>query len=206
MKDVNIDVAIASHSREVSKVGATLGAPYCRPEASTCLPEYEKKIKAAHENDDLDLVLNRNVRKFRVITVTVRNVCTEIGLDGSPMIVVNKGIEGEELHLPINDDLSKAGVVTEDAVRKALKGEDPNIHFVNPQKLTIHINQLNRNELARLQQVQSDIELAIKRLNSAIAENVKKAEEYERIYATINNPTKIEGVGSGANVEIHVHD
>lgn len=204
MSEININSTIAQHRPEFSAIGSTLGAQYSRPEAKTCLPDYEKKIQTARENGNVDLVINRAPRKFRIITHDVRSAEISTDIDGTVVVFINKGIEGSELRIPVNDDMTKAGVVTDEAVAKALKGEDPNVHFIDVEKLCKHINILNQNELSRLDALIKDATDAKKRIESAIAENVKKAEQYKAERG--NNPMMGMLQNGGSTVEINVKD
>lgn len=202
MNEININSTIAQHRPEFSAIGSTLGAQYSRPEAKTCLPDYEKKIQTARENGNVDLVMNRVPRKFRIITHDVRSAEISQDLDGTVVVIINKGIEGSELRIPVNDEMTKAGIVTDEAIAKALKGEDTNVHFIDVEKLCKHINILNQNELSHLDVIIKDATDAKKRIESAIAENVKKAEQYKAERG--NNPALGMLQNGNTTVEINV--
>lgn len=204
MSEININSTIAQHRPEFSAIGSTLGAQYSRPEAKTCLPDYDKKIQTARENGNVDLVINRAPRKFRIITHDVRSAEIATDIDGTVVVFINKGIEGSELRIPVNDDMTKAGIVTDEAIAKALKGEDPNVHFIDVEKLCKHINVLNQNELSRLDTLIKDATDAKKRIESAIAENIKKAEQYKAERG--NNPMMGMLQNGGSTIEINVKD
>ena len=152
----------------------------------------------------MDIVLSRAPRKFRAITTDVVSTKITTDLDGTVIVLVNEGTESE-IRIPVNADMTKAGVVTDEAVAKALKGEDSNIHFSDLEKLTKILNNLNQNEKARLVKVREDIDLALKRIDSAIAENIKKVETYKRELA-VNNNTSVLETGGGSSVEINLHE
>lgn len=201
-KEVTINMAIGPNRPFISKVGSTLGCQFSKPEAVSCLPDYEKKIQAAKDNNNIEIVLNRPARKFRAITVDVISTKVTTDLDGTAIILVNEGLDSE-LRIPISPDMTKAGIVTDDAVAKALKGEDTNIHFSDLEKLVKILNVLNQNEKNRLTRVREDIDLAIKRIDSAIAENVKKVEVYKRELHLDANTSVLESHDGTVQINLH---
>lgn len=205
MKDVtiNINTQVAAHRPEISTVGSTLGCQYSKPEASVALKDYEKKIQEAKENGGLGISLSRIPRKLRAITVDVLSTKVTTDIEGNVIILVNEGLEGE-IRIPVNDQMTQAGIVTDDAILKALKGEDTNIHFSDIEKLVKTLNIMNQNEKARLEAVKADIELAIQRIDSAIAENAGKVDRYKRERGNNPNQTVIENGNS--HVQINLHD
>jgi len=203
-KEVSISVAIGSSRPAISAIGSALGCTYSKPEASSCLPDYDKKIAEAKAIGSVDIVLSRPARKFRAITTDVISTKVTTDLDGTVVILVNEGLDSE-IRIPVSSDMSKAGVVTDDAVAKALKGEDTNIHFADLEKLVKILNTLNQNEKTRLIKVREDIELALKRIDSAVAENIKKVETYKRELSIDNAKTVLE-TGKNSSVEINLHD
>ena len=203
-KEVTLSVAIAPNRTAISTVGSSLGCSFSKPEASSCLPDYDKKIQEAKNIGSVDIVLCRAPRKFRAITTDVVSTKVTTDLDGTVIVLVNEGLESE-IRIPVNSDMTKAGVVTDEAVAKALKGEDSNIHFSDLEKLTKILNNLNQNEKARLVKVREDIDLALKRIDSAIAENIKKVETYKRELSTSNNSSVLE-TSANSSVEIKLHE
>lgn len=202
-KEVSLNVSIGTNRPYISKVGSSLGCSYSKPEASSCLPDYDKKITLAKENG-IDITLSRAARKFRIKTVDVLSTKITQDLDGTVIVLVNEGMGDDELRIPVNSDMTKAGIVTDDAVAKALKGEDSNIHFSDIEKLAKILNTLNQNEKTRLIKIKEDVELAIKRIESAIAENLKKVETYKHELNVDGSKTVLET--SDGTVQINVHD
>lgn len=200
MNEINLNLAIANNRRPLSLVGSTLGAQYAKPEAVSCLPDYDKKIAEAKTSGDLQLVLNRPPRKLRIRTEDIVSAEITADLDGTIVVIINKDKESE-LRIPVSADMTKAGIVTDDAVRKALKGEK-NLFFNDVKKLTSLLNNLNQNELNRIDSVIADLQLAKKRIESAIAESSKKAEQYEQESGKSSRTSVLEN-GNGS-VEINV--
>ena len=203
-KEVTLGVAISSNRPVISTIGSSLGCSYSKPEASSCLPDYDKKIQDAKQLGSVDIVLSRPARKFRAITTDVVSTKITTDLDGTVVVLVNEGLESE-IRIPVNSDMTKAGEITDEAVAKALKGEDINIHFTNLEKLVKILNTLNQNEKSRLIKVREDIDLALKRIDSAIAENIKKVETYKR-ELNVDGMTTVVEDGKGGTVQINLHD
>lgn len=205
-QEVNINLEIASqvakHRPEIGTVGSCLGAQFSKPQASACLPEYEKTIQEAKDGGNVALTLNRSPRKFRAITVDVISTKVTADIDNTVVILVNEGLDSE-IRIPVNSDMTKAGLVTDDAIAKALKGEDTNIHFSDLDKLVKCLNILNQNEIARLTAVAADIEKAKQRIQSAIAENLNKAEKYKRERGASSDTSVLEGSESPVTIKLH---
>lgn len=200
--NVNLNIAIANNRRPLSIVGSTLGAQYATPEAVICLPDYDKKIAEAKTSGDLTLCLNRPPRKLRSRTEDILSAEVTTDLDGTVIVIINKDRESE-LRIPVSADMTKAGIVTDDAVRKALKGEK-NIFFNDVKKLASLLNNLNQNEISRINAVIEDLQLAKKRIESAIAENTKKAEQYEQESSNGSRTSVMEN-GNNAATTININ-
>ena len=92
------------------------------------------------------------------------------------MVSVNPdGKGGYDLCLPITNDLVRVGVVTQEAVAKALKGED-NSFFLNADNLVKILNHANEAEVRNLTELRNRLDKMIQNIQAGIAENKQKAE------------------------------
>lgn len=198
--NINFVSTVAQNRRSISAVGSTLGAQYATPKAAEVLKDYQKVIAEAKAGENLKLVLNRPPRKFRAHTEDILSTEIVTDLDGTVVVVVNKDRESE-LRIPVSPDMTHAGVVTDDAVQKALKGEK-NIFFNDVPKLVTLMNNLNQNEIARIDAVMNDLKLAKQRIESTIAENVQKAKQYTAETGTSSHTTPLESGSTTVHVNI----
>lgn len=180
--DIQIDLQIAQNRKPISVIGSTLGAQYAVPEAKSCneFKDYTSRQQEVRNGNNIDFCLNRAPRKVRMLTHDIRAHAIEQNpIDQTLEIVINGGHPGE-LRIPVGPNLETAGVVTDDAIGRALRGEDPNIFFSDQKKLATIINNSNRNEIARLKRLRDQIDKAMADIESTIAQNEKKAELYAR--------------------------
>ena len=89
-KEVTLSLAIAPNRTAISSVGSSLGCSFSKPEASSCLVDYDKKIQDAKNIGSVDIVMNRAPRKFRVITTDVVSTKVTTDLDGTVIVLVNE--------------------------------------------------------------------------------------------------------------------
>lgn len=177
MEQVNMQV-LAANRKPISIIGSTLGTAFFQTETRTCDSDFEKKKLMAEQNGNIDIVLNRAPRRFRMTDHDIISVKYGTDAVGSPKVILNEGLSCE-VSMPITADLSSVGIVTSDALKKALSG-DKSIIFSNAKKLANQINQLNRDELARVDAAITDLQKARQSILTAIQDNDKKANKYEQ--------------------------
>lgn len=194
---INLGV-VAQNRKRISIIGANLGTQYFKAEARSCDNAYDDKVQQVKAGGNIEFVLNRVPRRFRMTGHEV--ISTEIVSDavGATKVVLNGHDDNSCVSIPVGTNMEKIGTVTDDAINKALKG-DKNIIFADPKKLCAQINQLNADEKARLVAIKKEIEVAIQRIDSAIEENTKKLQVYsqEMIASTpeiipVNSPAESE--------------
>lgn len=173
---INLSV-VAQNRKRISVVGATLGTQYFKTEARSCDNTFEEKAQQVKANGNVDFILNRVPRRFRMTGHEI--LSTEIVSDavGATKVVLNGHDENACVSIPVGANMEKIGTVTDDAIGKALKG-DKNIIFADPKKLCAMVNQLNQDERARLVAQRDFIDRCIQQIDSAITENAKKEQTY----------------------------
>ena len=92
---------------------------------------------------------------------------------------MNRGIDGAEVSVPVSPGMEQIGKVSDDAIGNALRG-DINVIFADPGKLAASLNILNVAERKRCTDLIENLKKMVQQIDSAIAENVKKAESYNR--------------------------
>lgn len=181
MIDINVENKISKNCQMISQFGSRLGTQFYKAEGREVWQGgkegFENDKKAIANGESQAFILNRSPRKF--LAKSHRIVATQIVKDeltNEVVILVNPdGKGGYDLCLPITNDLVKVGVVTQEAVAKALKGDD-NSFFMNADNLVKILNHANEAEVRNLTELRSRIDKMIQNIQAGIAENKQKAE------------------------------
>lgn len=175
--DSNINLSVvASNRKPISIVGGTLGTQFFKAEARASIPEYEKVKMEIAQAGDIEFCLNRTPRRYRLTGHDILGVNIAQDGTGATKVVLNQGSDSE-VSIPIASGMEKIGIVTEDAIGKALRG-NTNMIFADAKKLANTLNQYNNDEKTRCLAMIQKLQSCVKQLDSAIAENTKKAETY----------------------------
>lgn len=176
MEKANLNKVAESCRSDLRIIGGTLGTQFFKPEARAAILDFEKRKIEVERNGNVDLILNRTPRRFRVVGHDILSVQLVNGALGDAKVVLNKDTE-DEVSVSIDTDGKTFSNVTEDALNKALTG-DKNIIFADAKKLIAQVNVLNYDEKERLIKVREEINKSIAQVESAINENNKKEKEY----------------------------
>ena len=181
--DLNVESKISKNCQMISQFGSRLGTQFYKPEVREIWQGgkegFENDKKSILSGDSQGFILNRSPRKL--LLKSHRIVCTQIvhepeELGGRVVIIVNPdGKGGGDLILPIDDGLIRAGVVTQEAVARALKGEEDTF-FLNADSLTKILNHANEAEVRSLTSLRENIDRMIQNIKAGIAENKQKAD------------------------------
>lgn len=174
--ETKVTKVIADNRKPISMIGANLGTQYFKAQARAAWPEFEKAKMEVENGGDISFIINRSPRRYRLTGHDVVSVMVGSDAAGATKIYLNKDSEGE-VSIPVVAGMEKIGVVTDDAIGKALRG-DTNIIFSDPKKLAQQLNVLNNDEKTRLVVLRDQLNKFISQLDSAIAENNKKADTY----------------------------
>ena len=183
---------IASNRCNLSTIGKQFGCQYYRPEARQNTLNFEELKRDIEMNGNKDLILNRSIQRFRVLGYDVQSlqICEDIS--GAPVVIINKDLPSSVI-MPISPDLSSVGKVTDDAIGKALRG-DNSIIFSDVKALVSAANVANNSELTRIDNLIEDLKKDKQAILAAIDENNKKVEAYVREFGEPNvNVTINEG-------------
>ena len=194
MEKAKVNVTVEAYRPDLRIIGGTLGTQFFKPEARAAILDFDKRKLEVERNGNVDLILNRTPRRFRVVghdILGAQFVNEPLGDGYVPKVILNKDTE-DEVSISLSADGKTFSNVTEDALNKALTGEGQNIIFSDAKKLVEKINVLNYDEKERLVKVREEINKAIAQVESAINENNKKAKEYYDQLLKGGNPEDVE--------------
>lgn len=169
---------LASNRKPISMVGAQLGGQYFNASAREAWPEFDKQKLAVEQGGNVDIIINRSPRRYRMVGHDVLCVCVCKDATGADKLFINKDTD-DEVSIPIAPGMEKFGVVTDEVIARALRG-DKSVVLANATKLAAKLNAFNNDEKNRLIALRERIDKMIQQINCTIDENNKKAETYEK--------------------------
>jgi len=207
MTELKVNATIvASHRRALSNVGKTFGGQFFRANQEDTNPRQAQDVIDSENNNNLDLVLNRSPRRYKIVGTDI--VSVELGEDaeGASMVYINRGRKkqvgdktfDQSATIPVGADMRMDSDVTDDTIlREALKGDKTKL-FADPNSVVEKLNALNDAEIARLdkliQKVQQQRKMIIDTKNS----NIDKARKYTAERTTDG--------GTTVNMNVHVDE
>lgn len=202
-QNININTVV-NNRKAISVVGSALGTQYFKASARAGWTDFDKDAAAVKAGGDVDLILNRTPRRYRLRGTDVYSM--QIGTDGSgsTVVFINKDSE-DELVIPISADMTHAGIVTEDAVGKALRG-DSSVFFQDPRKLAKTLNNYNLAEKQKVEGLIKKLQKIVTGLDSTIKENETKAEKFfAELTSSVNDSIPSEAEMKAAPVQENNH-
>lgn len=198
-KTVNAEI-ISKHRKALSILGSTLGAKFFQAETRTCWPNFvEDSITA--KNNKLDIMLTRDPKRYRLTGHDILGVTTGVDALGASKVFLNEGMK-DEVSIPIGTNMEQIGVVVNDAVSKALQG-DQSIIFSDAEKLCGVLNTFNNDEKARLETLRDKIDKMINGIEQAIIENNNKVTSYRRELVASTPDNIPANPGKGGVILVH---
>lgn len=192
---------IASNRKPISIVGSNLGGQYFNTSAREAWPNYAEEKLNVEKGNNVELILNRSPRRYRMKGYDITSVIIAKDATGADKVFINKDQESE-VSIPIAAGMEKVGFVTDDAIARALRG-DKSMIFANAEKLAQQLNNYNMDEIHRLKAIIDRCNRMIQQIESSVAENNKKVNDYKR--ELLSSSTTIEPALRGeGTVEIVV--
>lgn len=201
--EVNIQTTIAQNRAILSTMGSTLGKQIYQVSPRESFPDHAKKVAAIAAAGNVELTVNRTPMRYHMFGIDVANVSVEENVANQPVVLINKKDDGTaDISIPISNDMTKYSDVTKDAIKQAIKGDKTKV-FANPAKLTTFLNEINRAEVSRIENLIKDLEKAKQGIVSAIAENEKKSAAYDREIAD-STPKVDLTVNTDSGVQVNI--
>lgn len=177
---------VAANRRALNNVGKSFGGQFFRANQEDTNPRQAEDVINSENNNNLDLVLNRSPRRFKIVGTDI--VAVEVGEDaqGASMVYINRGrkkqvgdkIFSQEAILPVTGDMRLDSDASDDSVlAEALKGDKSKI-FADPDQLVEKLNTLNDNEVVRLDNIIQKLQGYRKMIIDTKNSNIDKARKY----------------------------
>lgn len=183
MSEINVNIVettIKSNRTPLSILGGKMfGQDVFTPQTRFFNPDHDKVLEQAKQNSNVDLILNRSPRRFAIGYITIESMATKQNAIGDVVCRLNEGTD-HQIDIPLSQNSTKFGETTEEAVQKALKDKNSKAVFADPKDLSGILNDLNRGEIARLDNIIEQAQKAKAQCMSAIAANEKIVADYER--------------------------
>lgn len=183
MSEINVNIVettIKSNRTPLSILGGKMfGQDVFTPQTRFFNPDHDKVLEQAKQNSNVDLVLNRSPRRFAIGYITIESMATKQNAIGDVVCRLNEGTD-HQIDIPLGQNSTKFGETTEEAVQKALKDKNSKAVFADPKDLSGILNDLNRGEIARLDNIIEQAQKAKAQCMSAISANEKIVADYER--------------------------
>lgn len=183
MSEINVNIVettIKSNRTPLSILGGKMfGQDVFTPQTRFFNPDHDKVLEQAKQNSNVNLVLNRSPRRFAIGYITIESMATKQNAIGDVVCRLNEGTD-HQIDIPLGQNSTKFGETTEEAVQKALKDKNSKAVFADPKDLSGILNDLNRGEIARLDNIIEQAQKAKAQCMSAIAANEKIVADYER--------------------------
>ena len=193
--NVNVQNALSGNRNPISVMGANLGKQFFTTEVRDCWPNFEKEKNYIQMNDEKTLITNRSPRRYRINAKDIFGIIIDSDINDNPVIKINPHKDGlADAVIPISSEMKDYGVVTEEAVKEALKvgGDGQSTHaFKDPKKLIQFLNALNQGELDCIKILREKLCKMDQSIQSAMADNTKKVNDY---------------IDQISHVEINVHE
>lgn len=190
---------VAANRRALNNVGKSFGGQFFRANQEDTNPRQSQDVIDSENNNNLDLVLNRSPRRFKIVGTDI--IAVEIGEDaqGASMVYINRGrkkqvgdkVFSQEAILPVTGDMRLDSDASDDAVlAEALKGDKSKI-FADPDQLIEKLNTLNDNEIVRLDKIIQKLQGYRKVIIDTKNSNIDKARKYrsERTASPVDTVT-----------------
>lgn len=199
--EINIQTTVSNNRTPLSIMGSNLGKQFFQVDVRDSWPNFEaEKSKIQMENNQR-LILNRSPRRYLIKAKDIVGLCVSKDISGDAVLCINPHDDGDaDVKLPITNDMVSYGIVTQEAVKEALKGTSTKV-FSDPKKLCAFLNELNNKELVYLRELKESINKMEQGIISTIADNNKKSSDYIQQISVSIPPT-----GETPKVEVNIHN
>ena len=188
---------VAANRRALNNVGKSFGGQFFRASKEDTNPRQDEDVINSEHNNNLDLVLNRSPRRYKIVGTDI--VAVEVGenAEGASMVYINRGrkkqvgdkVFSQEAIIPITGDMRiDADASDETVLGLALDGDRTKI-FADPDTVVEKLNSYNDNEIIRLDKLIQKLQGWRKMIIDTKNSNIDKARKYRA--ERTNNPESV---------------
>ena len=190
---------VAANRRALNNVGKSFGGQFFRANREETNLRQAEDVINSENNNNLDLVTNRSPFRYKIVGTDI--VAVEVGEDaeGASQVYINRGrkkqvgdkVFSQEAIIPVTGDMRLDSDASDDTIlAEALKGDKSKI-FADPDQLVEKLNNLNDNEVARLDKLIQKMQQWRKMIIDTKNSNIDKARKYraERTASPIDKVT-----------------
>ena len=199
--EININTTVSNNRTPLSVIGSNLGKQFFQVNVRDSWPNFDQEKSKIQMENNQKLILNRSPRRYLLKATDIVGICIGKDISGDAVLRINPHDDGDaDVTLPITNDMVSYGIVTQEAVKEALKGTSTKV-FSDPKKLCSFLNELNNKELTYLRELKEALNKMEQGIISTIADNNKKSADYIQ-QISVPVPTT-EGT---PKVEVHIHN
>lgn len=179
---VNVNVRLVEDNRiSIANFGQLYGKRIFKAAKIACNLDFNRDLRMAQDNNGL--CSNRSPYRFKVIPVDIVGLNLEKDLDGTNVIVINKGLvdnagESIEIRCPLDHQKFTRDVTPENLTDALNKKDFANIYFANAKKLAETLNPSNQNEIARIEKLISELEKQKELISKTYDYNIQSVNSY----------------------------
>lgn len=161
MEKTSINVRLVEDNRvNISMFGPLYGHRIYKAAKEQCILDFNARLRDAQEN--MGLTTNRTPYRFKIIPIDIVGLDLDKDVDGSNVIVINKGRVDEsgnsiEIRCPIDSSKFTKEVSVETVSDVLNKKDSGAVYFANARKLVEVLNPSNTNEIARIEKLIDDL-------------------------------------------------
>jgi len=185
MEKTAINVRLVEDNRvNISMFGPLYGHRIYKAAKIACILDFNAKLRDAQENN-AGLLTNRTPYRYKIIPIDIVGLDLEKDIDGSNVIVINKGRVDEngdsiEIRCPIDNSKFTKEVSVETVSDVLNKKDSTAVYFANARKLVEVLNPSNNNEIARIERLVDDLNKIKDMIKQTRDYNITSVNDYFR--------------------------
>ena len=202
MSNTTINIQVVEENRpSISQFGTLFGKRIFKAAKTPVIIDFNQRLEQANHNKGL--FINRNIFRYKVVSIDITSLVLEKGIDEEWEVVINKGLVDEagnsiEVRCPLNNDKFTKDVTVENLADALSKDGNAgrNVFFSSGKKLAEFLNQQNDKEQRKVDELISELKKVSGMIETTSEKNTAYADSYYR---------QLDGKKGGADVNIHVN-
>ena len=195
MDKINVNVRVVEDNRvSIATFGTLYGHRIYKATKEACCLDFNSQLRDAQENNGL--TTNRTPYRYKIVPIDITGLNLEKDIDGTNVIVINKGQVDEsgesiEVRCPIDNNKFTKEVTTDNIADAINKKDCTATYFANARKLVEALNPSNKNEIARIEKLISDLQKMRDMISQTADYNVTSVNDYYKQLDKENEQVKL---------------